>query len=143
MGAWPSGDKIKPQWIDGGARFSYGVSNGAGERFVLVDPAAGIREPAFDHARLAAALAAASGHYVRKRAWDFLVRELMGTQPPAYRPAPSPSTPRVVKASDDPATIRGTRDVLRRGRRPMGAVAFRRRCRPNAPRCSVSRRPIA
>jgi hypothetical protein len=32
-------------------------------------------------------------HYVRKRAWDFLVRELMGTQPPAYRPAPSLSTP--------------------------------------------------
>ena len=26
--------------------------------------------------------------YVRKRAWDFLVRELMGTQPAAYRPAP-------------------------------------------------------
>jgi dipeptidyl aminopeptidase/acylaminoacyl peptidase len=31
--------------------------------------------------------------YDRKRCWDFLVRELMGTQPPAYRPAPSPSTP--------------------------------------------------
>jgi hypothetical protein len=27
-------------------------------------------------------------HYVRTRGWDFLVRELMGTQPPAYRPAP-------------------------------------------------------
>lgn len=27
-------------------------------------------------------------HYVRKRGWDFLVRELTGTQPPAYRPAP-------------------------------------------------------
>jgi len=26
--------------------------------------------------------------YVRKRCWDFLVRELMGTQPPAYRPTP-------------------------------------------------------
>jgi dipeptidyl aminopeptidase/acylaminoacyl peptidase len=26
--------------------------------------------------------------YVRKRCWDFLVRELMGTEPPAYRPAP-------------------------------------------------------
>jgi dipeptidyl aminopeptidase/acylaminoacyl peptidase len=29
-------------------------------------------------------------HYVRTRSWDFLVRELMGTQPPAYRPAPIP-----------------------------------------------------
>jgi hypothetical protein len=26
--------------------------------------------------------------YVRKRCWDFLVRELTGAQPPAYRPAP-------------------------------------------------------
>ncbi|WP_405704649.1 S9 family peptidase [Streptomyces xanthophaeus] len=26
--------------------------------------------------------------YVRTRCWDFLVRELLGTQPPAYRPAP-------------------------------------------------------
>ncbi|MGE3600378.1 MAG: prolyl oligopeptidase family serine peptidase, partial [Dehalococcoidia bacterium] len=26
--------------------------------------------------------------YVRKRCWDFLVRELMGTQPPTERPAP-------------------------------------------------------
>jgi dipeptidyl-peptidase 4 len=32
-------------------------------------------------------------HYVRKRSWDFLVRELMGTQPPAYRPAPVPIDP--------------------------------------------------
>ena len=55
------GDKVRPQWIEGGARFWYAVSNGAGRRFVLVDPAAGTRGPAFDHARLAAALAAASG----------------------------------------------------------------------------------
>ena len=35
------GDKVRPQWIDGGARFWYTVSNGVGRRFVLVDPAAG------------------------------------------------------------------------------------------------------
>ncbi|MFD7257076.1 DPP IV N-terminal domain-containing protein [Streptomyces sp. NPDC059874] len=58
------GDKVRPQWIDGGTRFWYAVSNGVGRRFVLVDPAAGTREPAFDHARLAAALAAASGQQV-------------------------------------------------------------------------------
>ena len=34
------GDKVRPQWIDGGARFWYAVSNGVGRRFVLVDPAA-------------------------------------------------------------------------------------------------------
>ena len=55
------GDKIRPRWLDGGTRFWYAVAGGAGRRFVLVDPAAGTREPAFDHARLAAALAAASG----------------------------------------------------------------------------------
>jgi dipeptidyl-peptidase 4 len=70
------GDKIKPQWIDGGARFWYGVSNGAGMRFVLVEPAAGIREPAFDHARLAAALAAASGQQVAAEALPFTAIEL-------------------------------------------------------------------
>lgn len=72
------GDKIKPQWIDGGARFWYGVSNGAGKRFVLVDPAADIREPAFDHARLAAALAAASGQQVAPEALPFRAIELAG-----------------------------------------------------------------
>ena len=72
------GDKIKPQWIDGGARFWYGVSDGAGLRFVLVDPAAGVRKPAFDHARLAAALTAASGQQVAPEALPFRAIELAG-----------------------------------------------------------------
>jgi dipeptidyl-peptidase 4 len=72
------GDKVRPQWIDGGARFWYGVSTGAGKRFVLVDPAAGTREPAFDHARLAAALAAASGQQVDPEALPFMAIELAG-----------------------------------------------------------------
>ena len=37
------GDKVRPQWIDGDTRFLYAVSNGAGRRFVLVEPAAGAR----------------------------------------------------------------------------------------------------
>jgi dipeptidyl aminopeptidase/acylaminoacyl peptidase len=65
------GDRVRPQWIDGGARFWYAVSNGVGRRFVLVDPAAGTREPAFDHTRLAAALAAASGQPVDPEALPF------------------------------------------------------------------------
>jgi dipeptidyl aminopeptidase/acylaminoacyl peptidase len=65
------GDKVRPRWIDGGARFWYGVSTGVGKRFVLVDPAAGIRAPAFDHARLAAALAAACGQQVDPEALPF------------------------------------------------------------------------
>ncbi|MGW7416688.1 DPP IV N-terminal domain-containing protein [Streptomyces sp. NPDC054863] len=65
------GDKVRPQWIDQGARFWYAVSNGAGKRFVLVDPAAGTREPAFDHTRVAAALAAASGQQADPEALPF------------------------------------------------------------------------
>lgn len=34
--------------------------------------------------------------YVRTRCWDFLVRELMGTRPPAYRPAPIPIGPELL-----------------------------------------------
>jgi hypothetical protein len=119
------GDKVRPQWIDGGARFRYAVSTGAGRRFVLTAPAAGTREPAFDHARLAAAPAVAAGEpadqlvaadkafeliivpgaehtfidclaYVRRHCWDFLVRELLGAHPPAYRPAPIPIGPEVL-----------------------------------------------
>jgi hypothetical protein len=31
------GDQVGPQWIDGGVRFWYAVSTGAGRRFVLTD----------------------------------------------------------------------------------------------------------
>jgi dipeptidyl-peptidase 4 len=54
------------------------VSNGVGRRFVLVDPAVGTREPAFDHTRLAAALAAASGQQVGPEALPFMAIELAG-----------------------------------------------------------------
>ncbi|GGS35260.1 S9 family peptidase [Actinokineospora fastidiosa] len=73
------GDRVRPQWIDGGARFHYAVSTGSGKRFVLVDPAAGAREPAFDHPRLAAALSAASGHPVDPDAMPFAAIGLTGT----------------------------------------------------------------
>ncbi len=72
------GDKIRPRWLDGGTRFWYAVSNGAGRRFVLVDPGAGSREPAFDHARLAAALATASGQQVDPDALPFTAIEPAG-----------------------------------------------------------------
>ncbi|MFD1832794.1 DPP IV N-terminal domain-containing protein [Streptomyces desertarenae] len=70
------GDKVRPQWIDGGARFWYAVDNGSGSRFVLVDPAAGTREPAFDHALLATALAAAAGQRTDPEALPFTAVEL-------------------------------------------------------------------
>src|SRR4051812_8853958 len=54
------GASVVPQWLSGGRRFVYEV----GGRHVLVDPAAGARRDAFDHARLAAALSLASGRAV-------------------------------------------------------------------------------
>ncbi|MCB8905207.1 MULTISPECIES: DPP IV N-terminal domain-containing protein [unclassified Streptomyces] len=74
------GDKVRPQWIDGGARFWYAVSNGVGRRFMLVDPAAGTREPVFDHARLAASLATASEQRVDPEALPFIGIELAGNE---------------------------------------------------------------
>ncbi|MCY0935080.1 S9 family peptidase, partial [Streptomyces sp. H34-S4] len=64
--------------LPGGARFWYAVSTGTGRRFVMVDPAAGTREPAFDHSRLAAALAAASGQETDPEALPFSAMEPAG-----------------------------------------------------------------
>ncbi|TLS43121.1 S9 family peptidase [Streptomyces montanus] len=58
------GDKVTPRWIEDGARFWYTANTAAGKRYVLVDPKAGTRQDAFDHERLAVALAAASGQDV-------------------------------------------------------------------------------
>ncbi|MFH8347414.1 DPP IV N-terminal domain-containing protein [Streptomyces sp. NPDC018045] len=69
------GGKIRPRWIDGGARFWYTVDSAAGRRFILVTPAEGTRHPAFDHQRLAGALAAASGREVDPAALPFAAFE--------------------------------------------------------------------
>ncbi|SDT83077.1 Dipeptidyl peptidase IV (DPP IV) N-terminal region [Streptomyces sp. TLI_053] len=70
-------DQVRPLWIDGGSRFWYALDGDRdrdrdrhdhGRRFVLVDPAAGTCEPAFDHARLAAALATASARPISPEA---------------------------------------------------------------------------
>jgi dipeptidyl-peptidase 4 len=53
--------KVAPRWLDGGERFWYLADTADGKRFVLVDPAKGTREDAFDHERLAKALAKESG----------------------------------------------------------------------------------
>jgi dipeptidyl aminopeptidase/acylaminoacyl peptidase len=54
---------VRPNWLPDD-RFWYRVSVPGGAEFVLVDPATATKGPAFDHARLAAALsAAATGKY--------------------------------------------------------------------------------
>ena len=51
---------VRPNWMEGD-RFWYRVATAEGPEFILVDPASGTRRPAFDHARVAAALSSASG----------------------------------------------------------------------------------
>ena len=63
---WNVGDltytaRVDPNWIDGSDRFWYRSRSREGTEFVFVNPAGGERRPAFDHARLAAAMAEASG----------------------------------------------------------------------------------
>ena len=52
---------LKPDWIGDSERFWYRWKSLTGVQFVLVDPATGERNPAFDHERLAAALSLATG----------------------------------------------------------------------------------
>ena len=51
---------VRPNWMEND-RFWYRVTTAEGAEFILVDPAAGTRRPAFDHARVAAALSSAAG----------------------------------------------------------------------------------
>ncbi|HEV2472152.1 MAG TPA: hypothetical protein VGS41_05770, partial [Chthonomonadales bacterium] len=56
---------VVPHWIEGTDRFWYRNDLPAGHReFILIDPAAASRKPAFDHARLAAALTRTLGRPV-------------------------------------------------------------------------------
>jgi dipeptidyl aminopeptidase/acylaminoacyl peptidase len=55
-------DRIVPRWLAGNTRFWYRNDlAGKTKEFILVDAERGTREPAFDHARLAAALSKAAG----------------------------------------------------------------------------------
>ena len=53
-------NSVVPTWLPD-ERFTYRVTTADGTEFILVDPAKGTRAPAFDHAKLAAALSAAAG----------------------------------------------------------------------------------
>lgn len=60
VGRLVSGIPGRPFWLADG-RAAYRVSTSTGGQFVIVDPRRRTRSPAFDHARLAAALSAAMG----------------------------------------------------------------------------------
>jgi dipeptidyl-peptidase-4 len=76
---------IRPNWIAGGNRFWYINNLGDDKReYILVDPAAGKKAPAFDHEKLAAALSKSLGKTV---APDRLPLDLLefGPAPDALR----------------------------------------------------------
>ncbi|HEX3144734.1 MAG TPA: hypothetical protein VHQ64_12240, partial [Pyrinomonadaceae bacterium] len=51
---------VRPNW-QGDARFWYRVTTAEGTDFIMVDTATGTKSPAFDQAKLAAALSSAAG----------------------------------------------------------------------------------
>ena len=51
---------VRPTWL-ADDRFWYRITTAEGSEFILVDPARGMRAPAFDHSKLAAALSSATG----------------------------------------------------------------------------------
>ncbi len=69
------GAAVVPHWIADGSRFWY-LSETTTKSFWIVDPLERIREPAFDHARLAEALAVASGDQVEADSLPFTVIEV-------------------------------------------------------------------
>src|SRR5262245_3728599 len=62
------GTSVRPQWLPGNTRLWYSVETGPGKReFILVDADKKERKPAFDHAKLAEALAKALGREVNSQ----------------------------------------------------------------------------
>jgi len=69
------GGSVTPNWL-ADERFWYRSTTADGTQFLLVSPAARTRVPAFDHAKLAAALAKASGGTVDAKRLPFQTIEL-------------------------------------------------------------------
>jgi dipeptidyl-peptidase-4 len=70
-----SGTAVQPTWLPDG-RFWYRAGTGTGSTFMVVDPTRRTREPLFDQARLATALAAASGGRVQGEQLPFRTFDL-------------------------------------------------------------------
>src|SRR3954452_234622 len=61
---------VRPNWLPD-ERFWYRITTADCAQFILVDPAKGTRAPAFDHAKLAAALAAAANRTIEAKNLPF------------------------------------------------------------------------
>src|SRR5277367_4649332 len=65
----------RPTWMDDG-RFWYRDSGPEGATFIVVDPAKGTKTPAFDQAKLAAALTAATAGKMKADAHHLVISEI-------------------------------------------------------------------
>jgi len=88
---------VEPNWIEESDRFWYKIDTRDGKVFVLVDPARSKRAPAFDHARLAAALSTARAELAAEEA----AKEKPEPEEGEEQPKPSPPQPTAV----DPAKL--------------------------------------
>ncbi|MEV6984765.1 DPP IV N-terminal domain-containing protein [Sphaerisporangium sp. NPDC051017] len=70
--------RVTPNWIQDTETFWYRNTTNGGTEFILVDAAAGTRQPAFDHAKLAVALGGVVGHDVDPAALPFFAIEFVG-----------------------------------------------------------------
>ncbi len=98
---------VRPNWMPDG-RFWYRTLRPAGPEFVIVDPAARTRKPAFDHDRVATALSAAAGRTSERATLPFLSNELATdgrsvTYPPGARRYTSDGDGSSCKGEDRPA----------------------------------------
>jgi dipeptidyl-peptidase-4 len=69
----------RPVWLEDG-RFWYHVTSPSGSEFIVVDPAAGSRSPAFDQAKLAAAFGSAANATYDMHHLPFTEIELAGSE---------------------------------------------------------------
>ena len=69
---------VEPHWIENGPRFWYRNDVRGARQFVLVDPEKASRAPAFDHAKLAAALSKAAGKTYSPKRLPFVAIEFLG-----------------------------------------------------------------
>jgi hypothetical protein len=69
------GGSVTPAWLPDN-RFTYRRTTADGSEFLLVDPVKRTRGPAFDHAKIAAALSAATGAKYTERQLPFQAIEL-------------------------------------------------------------------
>jgi dienelactone hydrolase len=80
-------------WIGESDRLWYWRSVNGGTEFILVDAVAGVRKPAFDHDKLAAAISIATGHKYKAYALPFAPSEpRVGARPLAGPPTTAPLT---------------------------------------------------